>query len=193
MGRVLRLDQATEAGGRNRVDKQTTRHSVFIGHVPFDSTEEEIREIFEEACGAIHHVRIPRNDKGQGRGIAYVTFEEDESIDFALKFNGAKFRKQTITVERSNPAKGEKIKMKHTEAGRPARPLGKRAKVGFEGTRAKGRPVTEKKFAKEALAFEGKRASAHDDNKNQSIKTYLKMRGHVKKKRAASQERAKKG
>jgi RNA recognition motif-containing protein len=117
MGRVLRVDQATGAGGRNRVDKETTRRSVFVGHVPFDAAEEELREIFEEACGAIRHIRIPRDDKGQSRGIAYITFEEDEGVEFALKLNGATFRKQTIAIQRSNPAKGEKIKREHAGVG----------------------------------------------------------------------------
>lgn len=180
MDKVIRVDQATAPGKKNRVDRETNKKSVFIGHVPFDMTEEELRDVFL-SCGAIHHVRIPRDEKGKGRGIAYVTFEDEESIDFALKFNKAEVRGQVLLVERSNPAKGEKIKKKKAEA---AKQKGK----------GKGKPKTEKKKEKkgeqkkgdEKPVFEGRRAKPHMEDKNKAIKTYLKMRAHVKRKRQGS-------
>ena len=185
MEKVLRVDQATAPGKKGRVDKETNRKSVFIGHVPFDMTEEELRDVFS-SCGAIHHVRIPRDEKGKGRGIAYVTFEEEESVDFALKFNQAEVRGQVLHVERSNPAKGEKTKKKH-EAMKQKKggAKGKATVAAKEKVKPKAGAKTEKK-KDEKPSFEGRRAKAHMEDKNKAIKTYLKMRAHVKRKRQGS-------
>jgi nucleolar protein 12 len=159
-----------------------SRKSIFVGQVPFDATEEELHEIFK-ACGAIHHVRIPRNEKGQSRGIAYVTFQEEEAVEFALKFNKATFKKQTILVQRSNPAKGEKIKKKHEEQAEQKMKSGKKKFVKQPKQEIK---TAKRKKPEAATAFEGMRAKPHEDNKNQSIKTYLKLRAHIKRKRDKS-------
>jgi RNA recognition motif-containing protein len=187
MGKVIRADEASAPGQKNKVDRGTSSRSVFVGQVPFDATEEEIHEIFS-SCGEINHVRIPRNEKGQSRGIAYVTFEKDDAVEYALKFNKASFKKQTIIVQRSNPAKGERIKKKHEaeskkKTGKTPSPKEK----GKPGKKKNLRPILKEQPAKtEVPSFEGKRAKAHDDDKNQSIKTYLKMRAHVKRKRSKS-------
>jgi RNA recognition motif-containing protein len=183
MDRVLRVDQATEPGKKNRIDKQTNRLSVFVGHVPFDATEEEIREIVE-ACGPIHHVRLPRNEKGQTRGIAYITFQDEEAVSLALKFDKAAFRKQTITVQRSDPVKAERTKQKHEQLKGKGKAKAKR--MGGEKVKGKKEKLFEKPANKAAAKFEGKRAKEHKDDKNQAIKTYLKMRAHVKRKRTNS-------
>jgi nucleolar protein 12 len=178
MDHILRVDQATEPGKRNRLDKETNRRSIFVGSVPFEAKEEELAEVFQP-CGKIHHVRIPRDAEGKGRGIAYVTFVDEESVELALRFNKAKFKKQVLKVERSNPAKGEKTKKKHEM---------ERLENKFKGKKPeKMKPETKGiKFGQRSPGFEGKRAKSHDDDKNQSIKTYLKMKAHIRKKRAHS-------
>ncbi|OHT00727.1 hypothetical protein TRFO_32508 [Tritrichomonas foetus] len=193
MDHVLRADHATAKGEKNKVDRNTNKKSVFIGHVPFDATEEEIRDIFKE-CGEIHHVRIPRDDRGKSRGIAYVTFENEDDVALALQFNGSEFRKEKITVERSNPSKAEKIKKKKEEKEnkKKGKKLDKKDKpTGKFGNRKKQyKPKPEKPASKKSDGkkdnFEGRRAKPKLDEKNQAIKTYLKMRAHVNKKRAAS-------
>jgi hypothetical protein len=51
-----------------------TRHTVFVGGLPFNTEDEALREHFGQ-CGAIHSVRVIRDKRtGIGKGIAYVRF-----------------------------------------------------------------------------------------------------------------------
>lgn len=195
-GRVLRADFATAPGQHAEVDAETNRRTVFVGHLPFDATEEEVRGVFG-VCGGIHHIRILRDERGRSRGVAYVTFEEEEAVPLAMKFNRAQMRKETITVQRSNPAKAERKKKKALEKGKVKKGAEKKVLKKKKGVEKKKKGAEkkmlmkegddgEKKKKKATIAFEGKRAKAHDDDKNQSIKNYLKMRAHIKKKKQMS-------
>jgi RNA recognition motif-containing protein len=158
MDRILRVDQATEPGQKNRTDKRTNKLSVFVGHIPFDSTEEEVRGIFE-VCGPIHHVRIPRNEKGQGRGIAYVTFQEEEAVPLALRFDKAAFRNQTIAVQRSDPIKAERTKLKHeaAKAKGKGKGKGKERQIGRKKETSRKEKREEVAEKTEFARFEGRR------------------------------------
>jgi RNA recognition motif-containing protein len=50
-------------------------HKVVVSGMPYSTTEEEIRELFEE-CGPIHQLQLSRfPDSGNFRGLAFITFE----------------------------------------------------------------------------------------------------------------------
>ncbi|KAH0786350.1 nucleolar protein 12 [Histomonas meleagridis] len=170
---VLRADHAKAAGEKSKIDKDTNKRTVFIGHVPFDATEEEVIEIFK-SCGDIHHVRIPHDERGRSRGVAYVTFQEEDSVPLALKFNQAKFKNETIIVQRSNPEKAKKMKEKTQR--------NEKKKEKKENTKIQSKKEKPNKKQKKS-SFEGKRAKAREDDGNQAIKTYLKMRAHIRKKK----------
>ena len=187
MDHVIRADHATLKGEKNVIDKDTNKRSVFIGHVPFDATEEEIRDIFKE-CGEIHHVRIPRDERGKSRGVAYVTFVNEDDVALALQFNGADFRKEKITVERSNPARAEKLKRKKEEkenkkkGAKLAKKDKPKGKFGNRKKQYKPKKDTSAKTDK-GDGFEGRRSKPKLSDKNQAIRTYIKMRAHINKKR----------
>jgi RNA recognition motif-containing protein len=160
MDRVLRVDQATEPGTKNRTDKRTNRLSVFVGHVPSDATEEEIRGIFQ-VCGPIHHVRLPKNEKGQNRGIAYVTFEDEDAVSLALRFDKAVLRTQTLTVQRSDPIKAQRTKTKQDRMKvKGKRDLGKKGKAKKEKIEGKA-PSDSKENAQRGTKTQRTRRSRH--------------------------------
>ncbi|KAK8852759.1 RNA-binding protein 34 [Tritrichomonas musculus] len=209
MENTIRADHATMKGQKNKIDNTINRKSVFVGHIPFDATEDDIRGIFEN-CGKIDHVRLLRDEKGKSRGVCYVTFESEDAIPWALQFNGSEFKKEKLTVQRSNPGKAEKTKKKKEQAenlkkerklAKKDKPTGKfgnrkkryQVKPGSNAnTKAKSSPRSksaEKGDSKNAgkktdTSFEGRRARASkSDEKNQAIRNYIKMRAHVNKKR----------
>lgn len=50
-------------------------HKVVASGMPYSTTEEEIRELFEE-CGPIRQLQLSRfPDSGNFRGLAFITFE----------------------------------------------------------------------------------------------------------------------
>lgn len=205
MEHIIRADHAKMKGQKLKIDQDTNRRTVFVGHVPYDAKEEEIHEIFKN-CGEIHHVRILKDERGKSMGVCYVTFKNEEDVSLALQFNGSPFRKEKLVVQRSNPGKAEKIKKKkeQIEQMKKDRKLAKKDKpTGKFGNRKKRyqAPTTNRLNSNTKLkprsksvgsvaskktdnTFEGRHSKASKlDQKNLNIKKYIKMRAHVSKKR----------
>ena len=76
-------------------NKQTT---IFIGNLPFTTTEEDLREAFTP-FGAIINIHIPMNrETQQPRGFAFLEFETEESAQEALSTNGQEFNGRSMKV-----------------------------------------------------------------------------------------------
>lgn len=62
--------------------------TVFIGNLPFSTTEDDLRRIFE-SFGTIVKIHIPTNrETGQPRGFAFLEFSSEESANNALAADG---------------------------------------------------------------------------------------------------------
>jgi cold-inducible RNA-binding protein len=84
---------------------------VFVGNLNFDTTSEELRDLFAQV-GEVVNVSIPTDrDNGRPRGFAFVEMSTDEQAAAAIeKFNGHELGGRALRVN---------------EAGeRPARPGG---------------------------------------------------------------------
>ncbi|XP_022088968.1 RNA-binding protein 34-like isoform X1 [Acanthaster planci] len=85
--------------------KHDTKHSVFLGNLPFDVSDDVIRKHFDE-CGRVENVRVIRDGKtGLGKGFGYLLFAEDVSVEFALKLNGSRMAGRDIRVQRATKKK----------------------------------------------------------------------------------------
>eukprot|EP00795_Rhopilema_esculentum_P008697 gene8697-14717_t len=93
-GMHLRVDLAAKRAIDNK-------QSVFIGNLPFNVNEEDIRKHFSQ-CGDVDDVRVIRDKKtGAGKGFGYVTFKERESVTFAVKLQNSDLAGRKIRVFRS--------------------------------------------------------------------------------------------
>merc|ERR1712048_634286 len=89
--------------------KGNKEFEIFVGGLPFSTTEDVLRKDFAE-CGEIVAFRMPLNDEGNARGIAFIEYADNESVEKALKFNGDDYGGRTLSVRKSGdppPAKGE--------------------------------------------------------------------------------------
>ncbi|XP_011501159.1 PREDICTED: RNA-binding protein 34-like, partial [Ceratosolen solmsi marchali] len=88
------------------------KKSVFIGNLPFDITEDEVRAHFT-SCGNIESVRIVRDRKsGISRGIGYVNFIEEDSVSLALELHDTLLKNCKLRVK-TYCFKSKEIKRKH--------------------------------------------------------------------------------
>jgi len=78
-------------GGKGGGDENT----VFVRGLPFATTEEALNKDFGE-CGEIVSCRMPLNDEGSCRGIAFIKFTEKEGMDKALAYNETDYGGRTI-------------------------------------------------------------------------------------------------
>ena len=89
--RHLRVDLADEP-------VKSVKKSVFVGNVPFDVKEEDLRHHFDD-CGDVVGVRVVRNkDAHLGKGFAFVAFADRASVTAALLKNDSDFQGRKLRV-----------------------------------------------------------------------------------------------
>ncbi|KAG5178517.1 hypothetical protein JKP88DRAFT_261309 [Tribonema minus] len=118
-GHHLRVDSAA----RPTVDPA---RSVFLGNLPFDVREEEVRahfsEISEDGTAAIEGVRLIRDPDTQlGKGFGYVLFRDAATVGAALRLDGSALRKRELRVH---------VCGRRTKGGRGGRGVAGGAAVG---------------------------------------------------------------
>jgi RNA recognition motif-containing protein len=75
--------QKTKEESRN--DGKPPSKRVFLGNLSFDTTEDNLKEHFEK-CGAIANVKVAQfEDSGKCKGYAWITFEELEGAENAVR------------------------------------------------------------------------------------------------------------
>merc|ERR1712078_814482 len=86
------------------------------------TTEEALKKDFAE-CGEIVSLRMPLNDEGSCRGIAFIKYSDKEGMDKAIKFNETDYGGRTISVTDAadKPEGRAKGRMERTERMAKAR------------------------------------------------------------------------
>ena len=81
---------------------------IYVGNLPYKTTEEDLRELFG-AHGAVADVKlITERETGRSKGFAFVTFETEQGVQGALTLHGAEFggRQLKVAVAQENPNGG---------------------------------------------------------------------------------------
>jgi len=78
--------------------------NLFVGNLPFGSTEDAVRAHFSQ-FGEVRQVRIMTDrDTGKPRGFAFVEMANDEEADKAVAaLNGKEFEGRSLTVNEARP------------------------------------------------------------------------------------------
>merc|ERR1719253_1844559 len=90
-------------GGKGKGNNDLT---AFVRGLPFSVEEAQMRKDFEE-CGEIVSLRLPMNEEGKPKGIAFVEFKEKEGFEAALKFNETDYGGRTIYVSKAGEGGGK--------------------------------------------------------------------------------------
>merc|ERR1712054_72293 len=120
----------TEGGGKGGHDNENT---VFVRGLPFATTEEALNKDFSE-CGEIVSLRMPLNDEGACKGIAFIKYASKEGMDKAIAFNETDYGGRTIYCA---PA-GDKPEGKGKGKGKDGKGKGK-GKKGKGSSEAKAK------------------------------------------------------
>lgn len=111
-GRHLRVDRATSPSNREGKVEYDRKRTLFVGHIPFDATDEELINIFrggesyakelQNQVEAVRHVKDKRT--GHGKGVAYVLYKTTNAAKFALTaLQGALLRDRELRVQKPSP------------------------------------------------------------------------------------------
>src|SRR3954471_20351966 len=98
---------------------------LFVGNLPYDATEDEIRQHFS-SVGNLSYVSIPLDrETGRKRGFAFVEFPDAQQAQEAIRqFNNQPFKGRALAV---NEARARTAGPRPTGGFRPSpipRPLG---------------------------------------------------------------------
>jgi RNA recognition motif-containing protein len=79
-------------------------YKLFVGGLPFSTTDEELKEIFA-AHGAVASATVVRDrDSGRSKGFGFVEFENDEEGKAAeTALNGSDIGGRNISVAMARP------------------------------------------------------------------------------------------
>lgn len=93
--------------GKSARRKSNKDFEVFVGGLPYATEESVLRKDFED-CGPILSLRMPVNDEGQSKGIAFIEYGDKESCDKALAYDQTDYGGRTIYVRLSEHAGGSR-------------------------------------------------------------------------------------
>jgi RNA recognition motif-containing protein len=78
---------------------------LFIGGLPFSTSNEELRQLFSQVEGVDNVTVVTDRETGQSRGFGFAEMASSEAADKAIrKFNGYALGGRTLKVEISKPS-----------------------------------------------------------------------------------------
>ena len=77
---------------------------IFVGNLSFDSTEDDIRQLFN-AFGTVERVNvITDRESGRSRGFGFVRMpNEDEAQDAIEGLNGTQLQGRSLAINQARP------------------------------------------------------------------------------------------
>src|SRR5262245_17906827 len=82
-------------------------HKLFVGGLPFSTSEERLREVFSQAGNVESAVVVTDRGTGRSRGFGFVEMSTSEEADQAVaKLNGKDLDGRQLKVERAKSAEG---------------------------------------------------------------------------------------
>ncbi|XP_061594467.1 nucleolin [Cololabis saira] len=96
MGQEVRLDKARSKETAQEGKKERDARTLFVKNLPFSTTVEDLKELFEDAVD----VRLPQGQNGSNRGIAYIEFKSETEAEKMLEeAQGADVQGRSIIVD----------------------------------------------------------------------------------------------
>ena len=77
--------------------------NIFVGNLDFNTSEEELRQLFE-AHGQVDRVSILTDrDTGRSKGFGFVSMENADADKAIAQLNGTEFNGRNLTVNEARP------------------------------------------------------------------------------------------
>jgi RNA recognition motif-containing protein len=77
--------------------------NIYVGNLPFQSTEDEVRAAFSEFGEVVSVKLITDRETGRPRGFGFVEIEDAGADDAIQAMNGASFGGRTLKVNEARP------------------------------------------------------------------------------------------
>ena|SRR5215831_17325623 len=79
-------------------------NKLYVGNLPFNATEDSLREVFSQAGNVQSAKIIMDRDTGRSKGFGFVEMAtEQEAADAIQKFHGVAYGGRAMTVAEARP------------------------------------------------------------------------------------------
>lgn len=103
---------------------------LFVGGLPFSTTEDQLSELFSQAGSVSSCKIITDRYSGRSKGFGFVEFQSDEEADKAIEmFNGHEIDGRKLAVDVARPMR---------EEGQGSFQSGGRGRGGWDRGRSRG-------------------------------------------------------
>src|SRR5262249_51170219 len=76
---------------------------IFVGNLSYQTTEDQLTELFSEAGQVESATIVTDRDTGRSRGFAFIEMDKDAAAAAIEKFNGVELNGRTINVNEARP------------------------------------------------------------------------------------------
>ncbi|XP_049659106.1 nucleolin [Accipiter gentilis] len=110
MGLEIKLEKAKSKETMKENKKERDARTLFVKNLPYRLTEDEMREVFENAL----EIRIVMNKEGNSKGMAYIEFKTEAEANKALEEKqGTEIDGRAMVIDFT----GEKSHQEHQKGG----------------------------------------------------------------------------
>merc|ERR1712060_610699 len=99
-GRTIRVQYASKEKDKEQV------FEAFVKGFSQTVTDDFVKGVFA-TCGEIDSLRLPRNAEGEVKGVAFIRFRTEESLNKALELNNTKVADRVLAVEKATSDNGK--------------------------------------------------------------------------------------
>jgi len=77
--------------------------SVFVGNIPYNATEEVLKQIFSDAGQVVSFRIVSDRDTGRPKGFGFCEYQDTDSADVAIqRLNGYVISGRSLRVDSAN-------------------------------------------------------------------------------------------
>nr|CAB3234122.1 cleavage stimulation factor subunit 2 [Phallusia mammillata] len=91
---------------RDPVDYERSVRSVFVGNIPYESTEEQLKDIFNEVGNVISFRLVFDRESGKPKGYGFAEYQDQETAMSAMRnLNGRELHGRPLRVDHATSEK----------------------------------------------------------------------------------------
>lgn len=95
---------ASRRGCGIAVRRRCNSSKLYIGNLPYNTTDEDLKRAFSEAGSVVEAAVIMERHTGRSRGFGFVTMATQEKAEKAIEmFNGKDFDGRVLVVNEARP------------------------------------------------------------------------------------------
>ena len=79
--------------------------SIYVGNLPWSTSEEQLKQHFEQFGSVLSTKLIHDRDTGKPKGFGFVEMEDEEALKAIEKLNASEYGGRTLKVNEANPRK----------------------------------------------------------------------------------------